>query len=423
MKIYIIGMINKIILAGIDQSQTSNEVRCIVLVNILSSILSFFTLTLMCILIPFYSQIAMFQIIGFTFAIILLGAILLNHLKLYLLSRLYFGYLPLIFLTVSPILIGLDSNMHIYLLCSFFIIFFIYPNNQKLYMYQMFFLFSISYIGIEIWFYKNPPVIDIDPNVIHLIRYVNDFGLIMYLLIISAYTYTVIRNTEMKLVEERQKSENLLLNILPKTIAKQLKSNPTKIATRFDDSSILFADIVNFTVIAQKVSANELVEMLDEIFLEFDKLTDKYELEKIKTIGDAYMVAGGLPDYHKNHLENLVEMALSMMLAVKNKFSTKYGINLRIGIHTGPVVAGVIGRKKFIYDLWGDSVNIASRMESHGLEGEIQVTQDVYVILKNKYLFEPRGKVNIKGKGKINTYLLRGQNDKLLICCKKQKLR
>ncbi len=174
--------------------------------------------------------------------------------------------------------------------------------------------------------------------------------------------------------------------------------------------TILFADIVKFTELSSQVSPEELVSLLNEIFSAFDRLTERYGLEKIKTIGDAYMVAGGIPNTRPDHAEAVANMALDMRLEIAefNK-RNNCNCNIRIGINTGPVVAGVIGTKKFIYDLWGDTVNVASRMESHGMPGAIQVTADTYEMLRDRFEFEPRGKITIKGKGEMMTYLLIGR--------------
>jgi len=206
---------------------------------------------------------------------------------------------------------------------------------------------------------------------------------------------------------EQEKSERLLLNILPESIADRLKQGQINIADGFAEVTVLFADIVGFTEISSRTSPAELVELLNKIFSAFDCLSEKYGLEKIKTIGDNYMVAGGLPLPCVNHAESIAEMAIEMQQEIM-KFRDECGapLNIRIGINTGPVVAGVIGTKKFIYDLWGDAVNTASRMESQGLPGKIQVSSSTYKLLCDKYLFEKRGKINVKGKGAMITYFL-----------------
>lgn len=220
------------------------------------------------------------------------------------------------------------------------------------------------------------------------------------------------KQAEAALLAEQEKSERLLLNILPKIIADRLKQSSQPIADGFEDVSILFADIVGFTELSSQRSPQSLVKLLNHIFSMFDQLSEQYGLEKIKTIGDAYMVVGGLPTPRSNHLNAIADMALDMQQSIQ-KFSTKTGesISLRIGINVGSVVAGVISNKKFIYDLWGDAVNVASRMEAVGLPGRIQVTQEVYERLKHRYTFESRGIIAVKGKGKMTTYWLTGSEE------------
>lgn len=206
---------------------------------------------------------------------------------------------------------------------------------------------------------------------------------------------------------EQEKSERLLLSILPYPIAEQLKQGQNTIADSFPNVTVLFADIVEFTKFAADRSPLEVVSMLNKIFSAFDGLAYKHGVEKIKTIGDAYMVVGGLPTPRIDHAEAIADMALDMLTEI-SRFQTSTGeqLNIRIGINSGAVVAGVIGTNKFIYDLWGDTVNISSRMESTGLSGCIQVTAATYNLLKDKYLFEERGIIDIKGKGEVTTYLL-----------------
>ncbi|MFM7888897.1 MAG: adenylate/guanylate cyclase domain-containing protein [Pseudanabaena sp.] len=233
------------------------------------------------------------------------------------------------------------------------------------------------------------------------------------------------RRVEESLRVEQKKSERLLLNVLPPEIVERLKSlqfksnqnalhlktSGTIVADSFDVVTVLFADIVNFTEYAAAISPNELVNILNEIFSEFDYFVEKYDLEKIKTVGDSYMVVGGLPVPSEDHAEAIAEMALQMLSSIK-KFKREDGsqFSLRIGIHTGQAIAGVIGTKKFIYDLWGDTVNVASRMESYGIADCIQVTEATYQRLKDKYLFEQRGVIDIRGKGEMMTYLLKGRS-------------
>jgi adenylate cyclase len=220
---------------------------------------------------------------------------------------------------------------------------------------------------------------------------------------------TTRKKMESALRKERNKTENLLLNLLPEPIADRLKNEPGVIADKFEKATILFADLVNFTQISTTMPATKLVYLLNEIFSTFDELTEKHGLEKIKTIGDAYMVAGGIPIERPDHAEASAEMALDMLVAIDElNVKLEASFDLRIGINSGPVVAGVIGTKKFIYDLWGNAVNTASRMESHGVPGRIQVSFYTYELLRDKYEFEERGSIDIKGQGEMRTYFLTG---------------
>jgi class 3 adenylate cyclase len=222
------------------------------------------------------------------------------------------------------------------------------------------------------------------------------------------------RRAEDEADRERGRAEQLLLNILPMTIAQRLRRGEGLIADHYTEATVLFADIVDFTRLSANIAPEAVVSYLNVIFSEFDQLAQDLDLEKIKTIGDAYMVVGGVPTPREDHTEAVVEMALAMLEAC-NRLSqgTEMPFTMRIGINTGPVVAGVIGIKKFIYDLWGDTVNLASRMESHGVTGEIQVTDAVYQRMHEKYLFEPRGKIEIKGRGPQKTYFLKGRAEVL----------
>jgi len=217
---------------------------------------------------------------------------------------------------------------------------------------------------------------------------------------------------EAALRHQQEQTERLLLNILPEPIADRLKQDTRTIAEDFAEVSVMFADIVGFTQIASHLSPIELIGLLNQIFSAFDHLSEKHGLEKIKTVGDAYMVVGGLPVRRDDHAVAIAEMALDIQAAIAQfRQDTGKEFNIRIGINTGPVVAGVIGIKKFSYDLWGDTVNIASRMESHGVPGYIQVTAATYERLREQYLFEQRGAIQVKGKGEMTTYFLIGRKE------------
>lgn len=216
---------------------------------------------------------------------------------------------------------------------------------------------------------------------------------------------------EHRLLEvEQEKSERLLLNILPRTIAERLKQGERTIAQRYAEVTVLFADVVDFITLANRTDPEDLVSLLNDLFSRFDQLADRYALEKIKTIGDSYLVVGGLPEPRADHAEAMATMALEMLEAVR-EFNAKRGsdLSLRIGINSGPVVAGVIGRQKFSYDLWGSTVNLASRMQSSGLPDRVNVSEATHALLAGKFNLTPRGTVNCKGLGDIRTYLVDGK--------------
>ena len=206
-----------------------------------------------------------------------------------------------------------------------------------------------------------------------------------------------------KIKEEEKKNNDLLLNIMPASIAERLKSGESNIADRFSNVSVLFADISGFTQYSSNISPKVIVEKLNDIFSVFDDLVDKYNVEKIKTIGDNYMIASGIPHENRMHAETIIDIALEM-----NKILPKVdsSLSIKIGISSGEVVAGVIGKRKFIYDLWGDTVNVASRMEKYGKDNKIHISNETYKLIKNKYKFSEKNILDIKGKGKMETYFL-----------------
>jgi adenylate cyclase len=207
--------------------------------------------------------------------------------------------------------------------------------------------------------------------------------------------------------DAQARAENLLLAILPRSIAERLQAETRTIADEFSSASILFADVVDFTPLAERLPPAEVVGVLDRLFGHFDVLAERYGVEKIKTIGDCYMVAAGVPSPRPDHAQALALMALDMQAAMRSVDEVgRLGLELRIGINSGPVVAGVIGRKRFIYDLWGDAVNTASRMESHGTSGRIQITRATKELIEDEFVCEPRGSIQLKGKGETEVWYL-----------------
>jgi guanylate cyclase len=238
----------------------------------------------------------------------------------------------------------------------------------------------------------------------------NVVGVTLCTYVMLAYFVEQRARAHQALAAEQERSERLLLNVLPEPIAARLKRESGVIAEHYDSVSVVFADLVGFTERSVVMAPRELVALLDQIFSAFDRVVDAEGLEKIKTIGDAYMAAGGLPEPRPGHLEAAARAALAMRAEIAD-LAHRGGhpwLAVRIGIDAGPAVAGVIGRRKFIYDLWGDTVNTASRMESHGLPGQIQVTERVAAALSGSFDLRPRGVVDVKGKGPMRTFLLTG---------------
>jgi PAS domain S-box-containing protein len=237
----------------------------------------------------------------------------------------------------------------------------------------------------------------------------------IYRVVGVAQDITENKNLIRDLNEEKVKTEHLLENILPKSIIGVLKGRQRMsvespvIAQRIDRATVLFADIVGFTSFSKSKEAEYVVGQLNQMVHVFDELVDKHGVEKIKTIGDGYMLAGGVPDYQEDHAQRVANVALEMRVELE-RINRAGGqtFQLRIGIHSGALIAGVIGTKKYVYDVWGDTVNTASRMESQGVPGEIQISEDTYRLLKDRYRFEERGLIAVKGKGEIRAYLLKG---------------
>ncbi len=230
----------------------------------------------------------------------------------------------------------------------------------------------------------------------------------------GAVVFTLLAVFARQRQDAQDRAETLLLNILPRSIADKLKAEPQTIADAFTSASILFADVVDFTPMAERVPPVRVVEMLDRLFGHFDTLAERYEVEKIKTIGDCYMAAAGIPTPRLDHARTLALLALDMLDAVQPHGDVgSLGFELRIGINSGPVVAGVIGRKRFLYDLWGDAVNTAGRMQTEGTPGRIQITEATHDLLEAEFRCERRGTVAVKGKGEMETWYLVGRHNAL----------
>lgn len=410
------NLIDKIKHIGIDETVAESDVKYIVLVNALSLMCFCLTLGFIVVTILYLpkSTERLIMIYSFVFAICLtFPALLINHYRYHLTAKIYFISIGLLINITFTLLNGIDINQHLYLILIIIVSFFLFSENEKKIMYFFIFFAFASIIGLEVWFSNHNPILNINKEVLKKTAVIINVGLVAMISGFSFYIYTIYQEAEYNLKEERKKSESLLHNILPIKIADRLKTNPNTIADKFETTSILFADLVDFTTFSEKISPENVVQILNEIFSKFDDLAEKYNLEKIKTVGDAYMVVAGLPSYRDDHAKAIAEFAIDM-LEIFKEYKTEHGktLKIRIGINSGPVVAGVIGKKKFIYDLWGDTVNTAARMESQGIAGEIQVTEMSYELLKDKYDFLERGYIDVKGKGQMKTYLLKGRKFK-----------
>ncbi len=394
---------HKIVLIGVDETVDFSEIKYITLLNQLALIAFLINLGILPILtkhLPESKIFLFFLAIGNPLCLVVL---LLNYYKFRLAARIFFNMLGASAYISVSILGGRELDYHYHLISVIIAAFFIYPPSQKRFMFAVILITLISFVGLEAWFLKHNGLMSVSNGFLKEASFSLNMILIAYIAGFIFYIHTIYLRAE-------KLSESLLHNILPVKIANRLKLKQQTIADSFRSCSVLFVDIVGFTTFSEKMPPEKLVALLNQIFTELDNLADKYGLEKIKTIGDAYMIVAGVPEYRVDHAEAVGEFALETTKVI-NMVARQTGINLqlRIGINSGPVVAGVIGKRKFSYDLWGDTVNTASRMESHGVPGKIQVSQNTYDLLKGKYIFEERGKIEIKGKDTLPVYFLKGR--------------
>ena len=312
-------------------------------------------------------------------------------------------------LLLLALIAGSSAGIHYWLLAGGSLILF-YGTGRMPSAVAVICLLVGTFLSIEIWVPESTSWSPMTPHVANLIKNIAASG---GALLVAGFVYLAMRmaeQAEAALESEYSRSETLLRSIMPDSIASRLKSEPQAIiADKYDQVTLLFADVVDFTPRASMFSPEELVAFLNRIFSSFDALAEKHGLEKIKTIGDAYMVAAGLPEAQPDQVATAADMALDMLKTVHD-LSREIGeeVAVRIGIHTGPAVAGVLGKRKLFYDVWGDTVNTAARMEAYGLPDRIQVTEAVYKQLHEEYAFEQRELIDVKGKGPMQVYFLLG---------------
>jgi adenylate cyclase len=397
---------NQLVYQGVLYVSNITEHKHIVLVNTLSLFIPVFTVINLAIVVsigipPFYifASLSYMILLPFTIAFNAYGKILF--------ARVYLFFLSLGYLILLAFMQGNQARVHFFLLSEALVAYFIFPAHQKKIMHWLIGILFAIFIVLDFMHDDMVGIITQSSERIKIANIVTDISFGIILLGFAFYIHQIFQKTESYMQLEHDKSEKLLQNILPLSIIKKLRENPDTIAERFEDCTVLFSDIVGFTQMSKTMSAVSVVSLLNEIFSRFDDLAEKYKLEKIKTIGDAYMVVGGLPEPDDNHVERVAGFALEMLDVIRDyRNKNNIPLELRIGINSGAAVAGVIGKKKFIYDLWGDSVNTASRMESHGLPGQIQVSESTYIRIKHLFQFEDRGKMEVKGLGLVQSYLL-----------------
>lgn len=310
---------------------------------------------------------------------------------------------------VATIYLGPDAGFHFY--CALAVVGVVFspmlPRWQKIWASAN---LTVTFAVLSVWPMILAPL-SAQPEEVLLGFHL--FNVLGFLTVLAAAMLTfdgAIRRAEAALEAEYEKSERLLHNILPVEVAERLKNAPDVIADGYPDATILFADLVGFTKLSAEIPPDELVKLLNGVFSEFDELVEKHDLEKIKTIGDAYMVVAGLPRRRRDHAAAAARLALDMIAAVERQAAeTGFPLKIRIGLNSGSVVAGIIGRRKFAYDLWGDAVNLAARMEANGLPGRIQMTAATGALLRGEFEIEARGTIRVKGKGEVEAYFLNGR--------------
>ena len=393
---------------GIDETLESHLRRKIVLTNQLAFTVSVIVLTAWIALgVAFHANGTILGPIIIAPSVYAL-TILFNALRWHTFSRIWFNLTPLVMLLVSAGMMsdGQVVSMKIALLSVIIVPLILFGVEERGKMIVGIVFVISAYLGMDFVAPLIPNRIVIDMAVVDSPVSIGISGVLSFLLFIFAFTYfqNIAQDAEQQLVYEKERSEQLLRNILPDEIADLLKDSSATIANHYAQASVLFADIVDFTPLSAALAPDEVVSLLNEVFSYFDMLAEKYDVEKIKTIGDCYMVAAGVPRPRSDHALILAQLALEAQNYFQVHPIAGHTLSFRIGINSGSLVAGVIGRKKFIYDLWGDAVNIASRMESHGVRGKVQITRATYELIRSEFICEDGGNVDIKGKGEMEVW-------------------
>jgi class 3 adenylate cyclase len=399
----------RLIRIGRNPAMAPSEARYVVLTNIVAMLGAAFTLGFAPVLVisgsPVYPAVQVAYAIGY------LPPLWLNH-RGHHFAAITWLLLGSHLIVMSQVFVeGTGFDVHMFFMLHTMLPFLLYPPRYSAATFAMSALAGLDMV-LVVGFGDRLPHLGpaIAPDNLAILKPILLGGLFTTLAVSAHYARNATLIAEAALDRAHRRSEDLLLNILPASIAQRLKLGGGTIADGFAGVTVLFADIVGFTRLSARLPPEQIVRLLNDLFCRFDDLADSLGLEKIKTIGDCYMVAGGLPEPHADHAERVAEMALAMLDVVAElAASSGEPMSVRIGVHSGPVVAGVIGKRKFIYDLWGDTVNIASRMESHGVPGTIQLSAASRQLLDGKYRLQHRGTIEVKGKGEMDTWFLEGK--------------
>ncbi len=407
------GRLGRLLRAGIEHAPP-DEQRFVVTTNTLAIVagaLALLNLPWALYFLPATRAVAVFMAIIVVFYAACPWLVSRGHA---LAARLLFNLLAVAGFGAMTLEYGTDTDIQILHLWVILAAFFIYPKREDGVRYAIVALAFACFAGSYAFLTDRPPRVRLEPELQAFVRFAALASFVALTFAILYYNQRFLRQAEAALARERARSESLLANTLPAPIVARLKAAPGEpIADAFPEATVLFADIVGFTKLASERSPASLIVLLNEIFSAFDRLVDTRGLEKIKTIGDAYMAVSGLPVTRPDHVATACAVAPEMIETLaKIAEAEDVDLQIRIGIHTGPVAAGVIGIRKFAYDLWGDTVNVASRMESHGVPGRVHVSRAVVDAMHDSDVaFTPRGVIEVKGKGPVETFFLGGTTD------------
>lgn len=401
---------------GVTPSMNHPEYRRVVLVNQTAMLAGFLTIAygLMAL---FYNLAVFWPLVAATpvFLAAYAGVLWLDSARRFLTARIVLVLVPAVQITFATWLFSTGAGIQLHFFVLWTALFLLYTPKELWLSISAAVLWISLYIWLQIAFKE--PALDLHTvdgilgldilDVAFAISSITAFGLVG--LTISLF-YREIQRTEALLQREHQRSRDLLDNILPNSVAKRLLEGHTVFADSADDATLLFADLVGFTRLAGKLPPSELVNLLNDVFSQFDRIVERHGLEKIKTIGDEYMLAGGLPRPRSDHAQAVADAALDMLTMINDMNDrSEHSLELRVGIHTGEVVAGVIGSRKFSYDVWGDTVNTASRMQTHGLPGHIQITEETAHRLQPEFELARRGTIRVRGKGRMPAWFVLGR--------------